>query len=175
MYRFSNLYLAIILSLFCTGLSGQSTVKVICNLNGGGNSLFLYEFNGFGFSPKHSVSAEKPGSFVMEVPRQNPRMFYIGQNSDQVIPIILGQEDMVQITGSADNIGAATLSNSKENEGYNNLKTIIGNFNNEMGEILRGLSEGNPANQNQLVNQLAGLDAKKLKLLDSLKTVNPLK
>jgi len=174
MNRFPNLYLTLILSLLHIGLSGQSTIKVICNLNGGGNSLFLYEFNGFGFSPKHSVSAEKAGSFVMEVPRQSPRMFYIGQNSDQVIPIILGQEDMVQITGNAENIGAATISNSKENDGYNNLKLIIGNLNNEMGEILRGLSEGNPANQNNLVNQLASLDAKKLFLLDSLKGVNPL-
>jgi peroxiredoxin len=174
MHRFSNLYLVIIIGLLHTGLSGQSNVKVICNLTGGGNSLFLYEFNGFGFSPKHSVSAEKPGSFVMEVPRQASRMFYIGQNSDQVIPVILGQEDKVEITGSAENIGAATISNSKENENYNNLKLIIGNLNNEMGEILRGLSEGNPAIQNQLVNQLAGLDAKKLNLLDSLKKINPL-
>jgi len=172
MRHISNLFLVIV-SLFYSGLSGQSTVKVICNLSGAGNSLFLYEFNGFGFSPKHSVSAEKPGSFVMEVPRQTPRMFYIGQNADQVIPVILGQEDQVQITGSAENIGAATISNSKENDQYNTLKTIIGNLNNEMGEILRGLSEGNPANQNQLVNQLAALDAKKLNLLDSLKKVNP--
>ena len=175
MHRFSNLYLVIIIGLLHTGLSGQSNVKVICNLTGGGNSLFLYEFNGFGFSPKHSVSAEKPGSFVMEVPRQASRMFYIGQNSDQVIPVILGQEDKVEITGSAENIGAANISNSKENENYNNLKLIIGNLNNEMGEILRGLSEGNPAIQNQLVNQLAGLDAKKLNLLDSLKKINPYK
>jgi thiol-disulfide isomerase/thioredoxin len=174
MQRFLKMFLPLIFGFLFTGLCGQSTIKVICKLEGGGNSLFLYEFNGFGFSPKHSVSAEKAGYFVMEVPRQAPRMFYIGQNSEQVIPIILGGEDGVEITGTAENIGAAVISNSAENEGYQNLKMVIGNLNNEMGEILRGLSEGNAANQNQLVNQLAGLDAKKLYLLDSLKKTNAL-
>jgi len=173
MRKLSGFVFLIMFALLQTGLTGQSTIQVICNLSGGGNSLFLYEFNGFGFSPKHSVTALKPGQFVMDVPRQTPRMFYIGQNSDQVIPVILGQEDKVEITGNAESMGTAVISNSKENDGYNNLKNIIGGLNNEMGEILRGLSEGNPANQNQLVNQLAGLDAKKLRLLDSLKVVNP--
>ncbi|MFN6019542.1 MAG: hypothetical protein ACK49F_04070, partial [Bacteroidota bacterium] len=173
MRKLSGFVFLIMFALLQTGLSGQSTIQVICNLSGGGNSLFLYEFNGFGFSPKHSVTAAKPGQFVMDVPRQTPRMFYIGQNSDQVIPVILGQEDKVEITGNAESMGTAVISNSMENDGYNNLKNIIGGLNNEMGEILRGLSEGNPANQNQLVNQLAGLDAKKLRLLDSLKVVNP--
>ncbi|MFN9380132.1 MAG: hypothetical protein ACK6BQ_09195, partial [Bacteroidota bacterium] len=84
MRKLSGFVFLIMFSLLQTGLSGQSTIQVICNLSGGGNSLFLYEFNGFGFSPKHSVTAAKPGQFIMDVPRQTPRMFYIGQNSDQV-------------------------------------------------------------------------------------------
>ena len=125
MRKLSGFVFLIMFALLQTGLSGQSTIQVICNLSGGGNSLFLYEFNGFGFSPKHSVTAEKPGQFIMDVPRQTPRMFYIGQNSDQVIPVILGQEDKVEITGNAENMATAVISNSKENDGYNNLKNNL--------------------------------------------------
>ena len=69
MRKLSGFVFLIMFALLQTGLSGQSTIQVICNLSGGGNSLFLYEFNGFGFSPKHSVTAAKPGQFIMDVPR----------------------------------------------------------------------------------------------------------
>lgn len=172
MRYFSKFILTIFLSVSFFELTAQATIKVNCNIQGGGNSLFLYEFNGFGFSPKHSVSSIKPGEYVIEVPKQDPRMFFIGQNSEQVIPIILGQEDNVQISGNAENIGSALISNSKENEGYNNLKIWIGNMNNEMGELMQAMGEGNAAKQSQIVNQIASLDARKIRMLDSLQSVN---
>jgi len=142
-------------------------------MTGAGNSLFLYEFNGVGFSPRHSVTAEKPGVFILEIPRQASRLFFLGQSSDQVFPVVLGEEDLVQIAGSADNVPGLIVSQSKAHQSYDMLKQTIAAMNGEMGEIMQGMGEGDAAQKEKLLQQMTALDNRKLRLLDSLRQSNP--
>lgn len=158
-----------------TALYGQNQIILRCTLSGCTEPLGLYEFDGFTFQQVATTQADANGVFEFKLPKSSARFYQIGLGSDRIRTVILGEEKLVEIQGSCDNIRQAVVKGSPINEHYERTRELVSKFNNEAGQLLRSFGSTTDSGELQsLIQRMAVIDKHKLVALDSLTKINPL-
>ncbi len=153
----------------------KETVTVTCKIQNCGNTLKLFQFNGVYFKEVQSVVASNPDTYEFQVPKSGQSFYYIGNDPSQLLPVILGSESGVTVTGNCVGMRSAKIEGSKINAGYDKLKSEINSLRDRSNFFNRQLqnAESNSAEEKELSQKLKSLDDRKLFLLDSLKKADP--
>lgn len=137
----------------------------------------LYQFDGVGFKELAKAATIGKDSFQFSFAKTaTPKFYYIGQNSQQKMPVIAGTEKNMIITGGCQSIRQTTkFTNSELNDDYGQVIKDINNFNNKRRQLGRqfGQSRNNPNAVQTVVQNMAKLDRQQLDYLDTLKVNNP--
>lgn len=149
-------------------------ITVSCKIDGCTAALQLYTFDGLAFKPVQSAMPVN-GVYTFKLPKQAASFYYIGQTEQMVLPLLLGSEKGVEVTGNCTGMRAAKINNSPLNDSYNQLKLRMNDLTGQTSTYLRQYQQaaGDAALTQQLDSNLKRLDKEKMALLDSLKKANP--
>lgn len=166
------------LALFGTSVllpTNNDEITLEAQILGCGNTLHLYQFDGFGFSLVAS-SQNADQSFTFSIPESSPQFYYIGPSERNAVPIILGQEKKVSVKGNCGQLRQLEFVDSPINNGYAELKQKMEDFNRRNSILMRSIqnTRGDEAKKEELLQQLKGLDDERLSFLEQLKAENPL-
>jgi thiol-disulfide isomerase/thioredoxin len=166
-------------SAFVNFSGEKSEVLLTCNVTACNkvDSLYLFEFNGVNFKKTMAAPTADWQTYQFKMPATTPRFYYIGMDVNNAKPIILGTEEKVTLNGTCAQFQGAQLPDSDLNIKYEELKNLINQHKNELSQYLRQLQAANAQENIELANEtvrsLAGLDQRRLELLESLKKTNP--
>ena len=147
------------------------SISLTCEISGCDptDELFLYQFEGFGFTKLHTAKKNKEGNYTFEIPESNSRFYYLGKALTKLLPIILGTEDKVKVVGTCNDFSRVSIEESKLNSRYNQLKIEIGQLKARSGQLIQKYQRARTAEDKELVaSNLEDLDKDKLTLLESL-------
>lgn len=155
----------------------QLICKVI-NMPANTDSLTLYEFAGLASKPIARATKSADSSYVFSVPMSKPRFYGVGVTSGAVAKIILGEEKEVTLWANAQYMEKARTLKSPANTGYENMRKQLEKLRQTDLEIRQAFYPPNangvtPAKK-AAMEQGPSLAKAKQRLLDSLKTANPL-
>jgi peroxiredoxin len=164
--------------LLCFSLSinaqSGSMIKLRCEFtNCVENVMTLYQFNGSAFIPYQQAQQLEDGFFEFDLPLSSPSFYYVGTNTKNMLPIILGSEEKVVMRGPCGSIRAARFLESSLNKDYAALKKVFDTHKNEHSQLVRQYQRTFGAEREQITAQMLVVDNKKRALLDSLKQTNP--
>ncbi len=161
--------------LLLAGSLDAQSIKVKGLISDCTQTIKLFEYNGFSFRESEVAQKLNEGIYELSLPKTDmPKVFFIGPGGRDVKPIILGNENMVTITGKCGKMRVAQISNSKLNEQFDNLKKEIGTLRSNTIELTKKLRMAKDEEARQdILTSMSQLDEKKLNMLDSLKQVNP--
>ncbi|MDZ4680435.1 MAG: TlpA disulfide reductase family protein [Saprospiraceae bacterium] len=167
--------LSLIGLLFAFSPQKNETVTITCKVQNCGNILRVYQFDGVMFKEIQSVVAEIPDTYEFKIPKSEQKFYYIGNDPNQLLPIILGTENSISISGNCAAMRSAKVEGSKVNSGYELLKSEINQLRDRTNFFNQQLqnAEANSAEEKEYSGKLKTLDERKLFLLDSLKKANP--
>ena len=67
------------------------------------DSIFLYQFEGFGFSKVH-IASKKGSHYEFKLPQAQAQFYFLGKNTNQLKPIIVGTESDIKIKGTCNDM-----------------------------------------------------------------------
>ena len=137
----------------------------------------LYQFDGVGFKELAAAKTVGKDSFEFKLTKSaNPQFYYVGQYSQQKMPVLVGTEHNITMVGGCQNLRqTTTFTGSELNEAYGNVIKEIGTAGNRRRQLGQQFarSRNNPQAANAAVKNLAKLDQQQLAYLDTLKIHNP--
>jgi len=138
------------------------------------DTLYLYQFEGFGFS-KMQAAVRKSGVFEFKMPQATAKFYFLGKNPQQLKPIILGKESDVKIKGTCNDL-TKVIVGSKMNQDYDKLKEELQGLKQEMNKKLEEIQRNktDEGAQRMAVFELSEIDDKRMGLLNKYKAINPL-
>lgn len=153
----------------------EDKIKVEAEIIGCGNTLHLYQFDGFEFKLVQSAESAKQ-HFSFTLPKTEPQFYYIGPSDRKAVPVILGQEDAIKIQGNCGQLRQVAFIDSPINDDYRELKEKMEQFNRQNSILIRGIqsARGDEEKKTDLLTQLKELDEERLTFLNKLKKENPL-
>jgi len=157
----------------------KNEVLLTCNVNACNkvDSIYLFEFNGVNFKKTMAAPTANWQTYQFKMPATPPRFYYIGLDANNLKPVILGTEEKVTLNGTCAQFQGAQLPDSDLNTKYEELKVVLNQHKNELGQYLRQLQAANGQDNIEMANavimQLADLDKRRLDLMESLKKTNP--
>lgn len=153
---------------------GQEIV-VEARLTGCLEPLSLLKFDGSKFYPVKAVEEVDGDKYQLTLPKQDAGFFYIGTSRSNMIPLLLGEEDTVRLTGSCLKIKTAKVQDSPLNTSYKALKAEMNALKQEgMSLIRRYQSKRDSAGRAKVIADMKVLDDKKLALLEKTGEQHPL-
>ncbi len=174
--KYYSLGLATVFFFFLTAFTSEKEIKITVNTQGceEGAVLSMMEFDGFNFTAFLSEPV-KDGKTVFTLPETRPRVYYIGTTTGNMLPIILGSEENVQLTTACASFRNARVSGSPLNKGYSSLKSEIKTFKNSSRTMQRQLlmADGDAKEEEKAIFGMTQIDSQRLQLLDSLKRTQP--
>jgi thiol-disulfide isomerase/thioredoxin len=140
------------------------------------DSLTLYEPRGLGMKVVQRTAKRQGDSlFVFKLPMAKARMYVVGMNESSVAKVILGEEKEVMFYANAQFINKARTTGSVANKALENLQKQITQLENDCDQAFASYNAiQNPDGKKPLLEKLKSLSARKTKVLDSLKLVNPI-
>lgn len=173
MFNKSLLLLVALISSYTIGFA-QKQIKISTKWDHCKSEVQLFTFDGFSFRPIQK-GKEKDDKIIFELDKGKHTFYYIGEQNKQLLPIILGEEDNVEIKGSCANASAAQIFNSPINQAYSELKTTMQSYVQRTGQLNTQLRRTNDEAEKQaILEKIKQLDTEKLALLDKYKTSNPI-
>ena len=152
--------------------SDKSKVQLICHLYGlpaGVDSISLFELGGLGNRTIARGGRRMPDSaFVLVVPASKSRFYGVGVSEVAASKVILGEEPEVKLYAQVQYMELGRTSGSPINSAYEKVQKQIVQLREEAG-----LLRSRPADKTT-DKSVTALRAQKTRLLDSLKTANPL-
>lgn len=138
------------------------------------DSLFLYRFEGFGFSKAHTAT-KKGDAFEFKLPQTDPQFYYLGKELSKLKPIILGTESDIKVKGTCADLSTALIG-SKINKDYDELKERIGQLKVESANKMQELqaAQSDEGAKRMVIFELSELDDKRMDLLNEYKAKHPL-
>lgn len=168
--------LVTIFFFFLTAFTSEKEIKITVNTQDceEGAVLSMMEFDGFNFTAFLSEPV-KDGKTIFTIPETRPRVYYIGTTTGNMLPIILGSEENVELTTKCASFRSAKVSGSTLNEGYTSLKSEIKTFKNSSRSMQRQLlmADGDAKKEQKAILGMTKIDNQRLELLDSLKRTEP--
>lgn len=185
MKQFSSLFFFLFFSLILSATqTKENQISIYFEGVGCGaaNELSLFQFNGINFqliqkassNGKEVIRNRQVDVFEFQIETSEPRFYYIGFSSKDIIPIILGTEDKVRISGRCQQMRSARISNSPLNKAYTQLRNEFQKSNAEMGKMIRRYRAAQDSvARAKVIGELAKQDQKRLDLRDSLAQTYP--
>jgi len=138
------------------------------------DSIFLYQFEGFAFNRVHTAT-KKGNTYEFKLPQTTEQFYYVGKNTSQLKPIILGKEGDVKIKGTCNDLTKAIVS-SKINQAYKNLEEKLATLKQEVGKKMQELqnAKSDEATQRMAIFEMGEIDDKRIALLNEYKDKNAL-
>ncbi|GJM32201.1 MAG: hypothetical protein DHS20C18_12020 [Saprospiraceae bacterium] len=175
MKNISWVLIAFLLMAFTTERkTSEDQITVKAKITGCTGPLKLYRFDGFKFI-EFQTAKFNAETAEFTIPKSDPQFYYIGQTESAVLPILLGPEEDVVISGNCSDMRQIQLSGSALNEQYIALKEQLNQLKTETSQLSRQYQSAgkNAARQQPIMEKLKALDDEKLALLDSLRKANP--
>lgn len=164
----------LLLALWASLATAQEAV-VEANLTNCREPLSLLKFDGSKFYPVQAVAEVGEDKYQVKLPEQDAGFFYIGTSRSNMIPLLLGAEDTVRLTGNCLKIQVAKVSHSPLNTNYKALKAEMNALKQESaGLIRRYQSKRDSASRAKVVADMKKVDDKKLALLEKAEKEHPL-
>ncbi len=161
---------------FGLALAGQSTEITVTDT--GCKAMYLFAFNGVTFTQTGTFVATEDGNWTLTATFTNPAFRYVGSSPQDVIPLVLGADEQLTITGKCRQMSKATVSGSPINERYAALKQTFQLHNQRFSTAMRAFNQANRSKDSiaiqQQVGVLAALDTEKKELLETVKGEYPL-
>jgi peroxiredoxin len=153
----------------------QETVTVNCLFANCPEPPSLYSFDGLSFNHLYTADQVEEGKYAFKIPKTSPKYYYLGHSDGRKKPVLLGSEDEVVIQGNCKAIQASAVGKSPLNQGYNQLKTQLDQFDRELNMLAQRYRQFfNDENQKTAIEQqMAELDTRRKNVLDSLNTARP--
>lgn len=164
-----------LLAICSLGVKAQpaDTYVLRCEIQGCPEPLSLFTFDGMIFTQLRQAEKVGATTFEFHIPPSEPRFFYLGTNTSNVTPIILGTENEVVVKGNCGAIRMATIEGSKINQDYNSLKETMNELRNKAGQLIRQYQVAFGEKREAVVAEMKTVDAQKKALLDSLQQADP--
>ncbi|WP_420459334.1 TlpA family protein disulfide reductase [Neolewinella sp.] len=135
--------LRLLLLLCCTlsgvSLSAQREVTLTARLGDCPKAPQLYRFTGFGFEPLRPLVLQDDGSYRATLTVDEPVFRYLGTDPSTAVPIILGGEDSLTISGSCGALRQSVVSGSTINTAYVALKQEFDAFNERYTTLIQDI------------------------------------
>jgi len=138
------------------------------------DSIFLYQFEGFGFKKIHTAS-KKGKTYEFKFPQSTAQFYYIGKNTTQLKSVILGTESEVKIKGTCNDLTKAVVE-SEINQEYEVLQGKLSELKQEMGKKMQELqkAKSDEGAQRMAIFEMSEIDDKRIALLNEYKSKNTL-
>lgn len=156
------------------------TVTLRCRLDNCSvtDSLRVYRSEGLYQSPVATALPDKNGEFVLQIPKsKTPQYYTVGVNVEQKLLklVLLGTEKEVLLTGPCFDASQTVVQNSKVNADLTDAQNKMNALKIEMGKIMADYNRDFYTESIRLSceKRMLEVDNGKIKLLDSLKKVNP--
>ncbi len=171
-------YLSFFLGCLFSGVLAGQSAQIIVEAKGC-QAIYLYAFNGVDFDVVKPLSADASGAFQTEIPTAGgPAFRYIGSKTSDVLPVIVGGDDTLRITGTCGAMKAAVAVNSPINEAYQELKKTFQahnrDFSNGMRSYQAAAQKRDSLTMQQQLEALQNLDARKRRLVTKTRDSFPL-
>ncbi len=142
------------------------------------DSICLFNIEGTKAVKTRAFKINSDKTFTLDFPRlPYPQFFYISVNegSEKFKPLIIFNEPNFKLTGPCYDISQTKTEGSSINENWRNAQNLSNTFKIEMGNIITEYRANyqDPTKKKELEGKMGMVDKKKIKLLDSLKVVNP--
>ena len=140
----------------------------------GVDSLYLYQFEGFGFA-KVKSAVGKEGKYEFVLPKGNSKFYYLGAKPNQTKPILLGTESEVIVKGACSKIGNATITSSL-NQAYEKLKLNMGKIKQETDLAVKEFqaSQNDEGALAAAIAKMKQIDDKQLEVIHTYREIDPL-
>jgi thiol-disulfide isomerase/thioredoxin len=154
------------------------TVILTCRIYGVDANLdSFYVYEGMGLANRIVARASRTGAdsaYVLKLPASAPKMYLVGANELSTAKIILGEEKEVTLWGNSQFMQKARTVNSPANKAFENLQIRLAGLK-EQSAAARAQFNGSRGTARPAAEaRIAELAKEKMKVLDSLKAVNPM-
>ncbi|MEO0726940.1 MAG: TlpA disulfide reductase family protein [Bacteroidota bacterium] len=170
-----RIFFLLLSGLLALNLSAQKTMEITAETRAcNGKELSLYTFDGTAFKP-FATSAAQEEVYSFAVPAKGHAFYYWGPDPQHLKPVILGDEPQAVLTTSCNGALPNGVKNSQINDEYEGLKNTFNTLNQENQKAITTYRRSfrQPELKPQSVEMLGQVDAKRLSLLDSLRSANP--
>ena len=114
--------LSFLLLLCAANLTAQRPVQLRIHATGCRTAPAVYTFNGAGFSVTDSLSQLSPDTYGGALSLDAAAFRYVGTAANDLLPVIVGAEDTLTVTGACGRFRQAAVSGSPVNRAYTALK-----------------------------------------------------
>ncbi len=157
--------------------SGAS-VTLICRIYGvPANQDSMYVYESLGLANRVVARGSRRGldsAYVLTIPASAAKLYLVGASELSTVKIILGEEKEVTLWGNSQFMQKARTVNSPANKSFENLQTRIAGLQAESASFRAQFNASTGSARPAAEARLTQFGKTKLKLLDSLKTANPL-
>lgn len=138
------------------------------------DSIFLYQFEGFAFKRVYTAT-KKGNTYEIKLPQAAETFYYVGKNTTQLKPIILGKEGDVKIKGTCNDLTKAIVG-SKINQAYKDLEEKLAALKQEVGKKMQDLqnAKSDEGAKRMAIFEMGEIDDKRIALLNEYKGKNAL-
>lgn len=155
-----------------------TTTTLICVIEACKESqpLSLYEYRGIGFEKVQASKRIGKDTFQFQVPNDGNRFYYVGQEGKQKMPVILGKEEKVMMTGDCNTMRSTQIPNSKINQDYNTVIEKIRDFSNQSRQQMMAFQRASQTDASKtpaVVEKMKLLDQEKMQYLNDLQKQQP--
>ncbi len=158
-----------------SGLSAQTEVTLTARVEGCSQPLQLFTFTGVGFEPQLELQAGEDGTYAATFTMEEPAFRYLGSGADDALPLIVGGEGSVNVTGRCGKLREATISGSPINAAYAALKRTFDEQNTRYATLVEDIEVIQDERVNREAKEaMAALDREKRELVGSLLQEYPL-
>lgn len=166
----------LILLLIGLPLAAQTTAITVEAT--GCKTVNLYAFDGVTFEAIEAFTRGADGKFTLAAPTEGPVFRYIGSKPADVLPVIIGGDEAMTITGTCGRMKNSKTAESPINQRYQELKLKFQannrDFKNSMTAYQQAIASKDSVAIGEKKAVLVSLDNRKRALLEKTKTDDPL-
>jgi len=132
-------------------------------------ALVAYQFNGVEMQKVGFLNKKADNKFEYSFPSSDEQFYYIGSAGNNAIPIILGTEPEVVLTGGCRAFRSAKIETSDLNKEYSEIRSQMRELNASTLGVTKKIrtAQNNPEELKAVATELAALDKRKLELLET--------
>ena len=167
-----HLLLFLLLALPLTAQTTKITVEAT-----GCKAMNLYAFDGVTFQLVMPLTANDAGQWEAEAPVDGPTFRYVGSKPGDVLPVIIGGDEAMTITGTCGKLRNGLVPDSPINKRDQELKRTFQGHNRDFSTGMRAYQQATAKKDSAVMQQelsaMANLDQRKRTLLQKTKAEDP--
>ncbi|MEM8524891.1 MAG: TlpA disulfide reductase family protein [Bacteroidota bacterium] len=167
-----KLYSCVLLACLSIVAFGQDQVKVTFQGDAScanTKALIAYQFNGVEMQKVGFLNKTTENQFEYSFPSSDEQFYYIGSAGNNALPVILGTEQDVVLSGGCRSFRSAKVETSPLNKEYLEVRSQMRELNSSTVGVARKIqaARGNEEEMKVLATELASLDKLKTELLEN--------